>query len=157
MPAREVASVCKSVPLLRVLIMDDRSDDTRRGSHRPIEVYAGAGRQRWPDTLKAQIVAESFVRGAVVVEIARRHRCRPQQVHAWRKLARAGKLVLPACEAGLTFVPLVAETGAPTRTPAPAASEIMVELGDCIVKVHGRPGAAALADVFTALREARSC
>jgi transposase len=107
--------------------------------------------------LKAQIVAESFVRGAVVVEIGRRHGCRPQQVHAWRKLARAGKLVLPASEAGLTFVPLLAETGAPTRTPPPVASEIVVEIGDCVVRVHGRPGAAALADVFVALREARSC
>jgi transposase-like protein len=37
--------------------------------------------------LKAQIVAESLQAGAVVTDIARRHGCRPQQVHDWRHRA----------------------------------------------------------------------
>ncbi|WP_369525402.1 transposase [Bradyrhizobium elkanii] len=49
-----------------------------------IEVYAGAGRKRWPDDLKAQIAAESLEPGAIVTDVARRHGCRPQQVHDWR-------------------------------------------------------------------------
>ena len=88
--------------------MDDHSDDMRRPRSPRIEVYAGAGRRRWPDELKAQIVAESFERGAVVAEVARRHGCRAQQVHGWRRLARLGQLVLPASLDAPSFVPLVA-------------------------------------------------
>ncbi|PPQ13903.1 hypothetical protein CV770_39940 [Bradyrhizobium sp. AC87j1] len=61
-----------------------------------IEVFAGAGRKRWPDDLKAQIAAESLEPGAVVTDVARRLGCRPQQVHDWRRRARLGQLVLPA-------------------------------------------------------------
>ena len=51
--------------------MDDRLDDTRRPLSPRIEVYAGMGRKRWPDELKAKIVAESFRPGAVVADVAR--------------------------------------------------------------------------------------
>ncbi|WP_354125395.1 MULTISPECIES: transposase [unclassified Bradyrhizobium] len=70
--------------------MDDHSDDIRRPLSPRIEVYAGAGRKHWPDDLKAQIVAESLEPGAVVTAIARRHGCRPQQVHDWRRRAHLG-------------------------------------------------------------------
>jgi transposase len=80
----------------RVLIMDDHSDDIRRPLPPRIEVCARVGRKRGPDELKAQIVVESFRPGAVVTDIARRHGCRPQQVHGWRRMARLGQLVLPA-------------------------------------------------------------
>ncbi|MCK1758051.1 transposase [Bradyrhizobium sp. 137] len=43
-----------------------------------MEVYAGVGRKHWPDDLKAQIVAESLERGAVVTDFARRHGCQPE-------------------------------------------------------------------------------
>ncbi|MCK1744439.1 transposase [Bradyrhizobium sp. 139] len=74
--------------------MDDHSDDIRRPLSPRIEVYAGAGRKRWPDDLKAQIAAESLEPGAIVTDVARRHGCRPQQVHDWRRRARLGQLVL---------------------------------------------------------------
>ncbi|WP_271581215.1 transposase, partial [Bradyrhizobium sp. CCBAU 45389] len=74
--------------------MDDHSDDIRRPLSSRIEVYAGAGRKQWPDDLKARIVEESLEPGAVVTDIARRHGCRPQQVHDWRRRARLGQLVL---------------------------------------------------------------
>ena len=133
--------------------MDDLSDDPRRTSHRRIEIYAGGGRRRWPDELKAQIVAESMVPGAVVTHVAQRHGCRPQQVWDWRRMARSGELVLPMSDTPL-LVPLVASE--PPKSGACEAS-IVVELFDAHVWVSGRPGAAALADVFAALRKARSC
>ncbi|WP_409192030.1 transposase [Bradyrhizobium sp. RDM4] len=76
--------------------MDDHSDDIRRPLSPRIEVYAGGGRKQWPDDLKAQIVADSLEPGAIVTDVARRHGCRPQQVHDWRRRARSGQLVLPA-------------------------------------------------------------
>jgi transposase len=95
--------------------MDDHSDDIRRPSPR-IEVYAGAGRKRWPDDLKAQIAAESLEPCAIVTDVARRHGCRPQQVHDWRRRARLGQLVLPAPADTLSFVPLVSESAPPAAT-----------------------------------------
>src|ERR1700688_993548 len=65
--------------------MDDHSDDIRRPLSQRIDVYAGAGRKRWPDDLKAQIAAESLEPCAIVTDVARRHGCRPQQVHDWRR------------------------------------------------------------------------
>src|SRR5262245_41047113 len=99
--------------------MDDHSDDIRRPLSQRIEVYAGAGRKQWPDDLKGQIVAESLEVGAIVTDIARRHGCRPQQVHDWRRRARSGQLVLPASADTVAFVPLVSETSLPAAaTPS---------------------------------------
>jgi len=140
--------------------MDDHSDDMRRPLSPRIEVYAGAGRKRWPDELKAQIVAESFERNAVVAEVARRHGCRAQQVHGWRRMARMGQLVLPASVDAPAFVPLVvAESPAPASAPCgrPEAAAITVELLGARIEVRGSPGLSALSDVFTALRRTRPC
>jgi transposase len=140
--------------------MDDHSDDIRRPLSPRIEVYAGVGRKQWPDDLKAQIVAESLEPGAIVTDIARRHGCRPQQVHDWRRRARSGQLVLPASADTVTFVPLVSETS-PSAAAAPSGSSeaaaVMVEFLGARVEVRGTPGLAVLSDVFVALRRTRSC
>jgi transposase len=140
--------------------MDDHSDDIRRPLSPRIEVYAGVGRKHWPDDLKAQIVAESLEPGAVVTDIARRHGCRPQQVHDWRRRARLGQLVLPASTDTLSFVPLVSESSEPAAAEpsvSPEAATVTVELLGARVEVRGTPGLAVLSDVFIALRRTRSC
>jgi transposase len=140
--------------------MDDHSDDIGRPLTQRIEVYAGAGRKQWPDDLKARIVAESLEPGAVVTDIARRHGCRPQQVHDWRRRARLGQLVLPAAAGALSFVPLVSESSpsaAAAPSGSPEAAVVTVELQGARVEVRGTPGLAVLSDVFLALRRTRSC
>jgi len=140
--------------------MDDHSDDIRRPLLPRIEVYAGAGRKHWPDDLKAQIVAESLEPGAIVTAIARRHGCRPQQVHDWRRRARSGQLVLPASTDTLSFVPLVSKSAPPAAAEpsgSPEAAAVTVEFLGARVEVRGTPGLAVLSDVFAALRRTRSC
>ncbi len=147
-----------------VHLSDDRSDDPKAFSPRRIELYTGSQeRRRWPDEMKARIVMESFTPGTVVTQLAQRHGCRAQQIHDWRRLARMGKLVLPAPAVGEAipaFVPLLPDNsvqiaGAPVAAVAEAS--IAVEIADVIVRVSGRPSAEALLDVFFALRRSRRC
>ncbi|MGO8954112.1 MAG: IS66-like element accessory protein TnpA [Rhodomicrobium sp.] len=147
-----------------VHLSDGRNDDPKAFSPRRIEVYTGSQeRRRWPDETKARIVIESFRPGTVVTQLAQRHGCRAQQVHDWRRLARTGKLALPAPATGEAipaFVPLLPDNFAAVPTaPAAAGTEasIVVEIADAAVRVSGRPGAEALLDVFSALRRSRRC
>ena len=58
---------------------------------RRLEVITGVGgRRSWSRDDKARIVAELFAARANVSAVARRYGLRPQQVYAWRRLARAG-------------------------------------------------------------------
>jgi transposase len=93
---------------------------------RRLEVITGAGgRRAWSDEDKGRIVAETFAAGANVSAVARRYGLRPQQVYAWRRLARGGALALPA-EETLGFVPVVAAQSEPAPTPPRPAVEIEI-------------------------------
>lgn len=107
---------------------------------RRLEVITGVGgRRSWSREDKGRIVAESFGRGANVSVVARRYGLRPQQVYAWRRLARNGVLVLPA-EEEVGFVPVVA-TGseAAPATAAPLRASI-VEIEVAGTTIRAAPG-----------------
>lgn len=139
----------------RVHLMVDYSDDPKLKIIRRLEVIsAGSGRRRWSEDLKSRIVAESFVPGAVVAEVARRHDVRAQQVHAWRRDAREGRLALPFDDP--TFVPIVAALTAPGAPPAPCAESAVleIEIAGATVRIRGRFEVGALADLLVAVRRA---
>ena len=83
--------------------MDDTLEFFRSGG---VDSSA-AGRRRWPDELKAQIVAETLEPGATVRGVADRYGLRANRLSEWRRLAKDGKLVLPAAEGPPGFAPLM--------------------------------------------------
>jgi transposase len=125
----------------------------RRGR---IDIRTGIGRRRrWSDEVKGQVVAESYERGAVVSEVARRHDITPQHLFAWRKAARAGRLVLPAADSPM-FVPVVTGTvesgaaGAVTR----CAGSIVIEIAGATVRAEPGVDLGWLRDVLRAVKAA---
>jgi transposase len=122
-----------------------------------VEIQVGVGRRRrWSDEIKGRIVAESYVPGAVVSEVARRHDISPQHLFAWRKAARAGLLSLPADEAPL-FVPVVTERrhdGATTAAAAGGPGVITIEIKGAVVRAAPGIDPAWLRDVLRAVKAA---
>lgn len=121
-----------------------------------LEVMAGpTGRRSWSEAVKAQIVAESFAPGARVVDVARRHGMAPQQVTAWRRDARQGRLALPVEDAA-PFAALVVEE---PLAAAPASSSplpmIEIEAGGVVVQLAADAPAALVAEIAAALRVSR--
>lgn len=101
------------------MVRDDQRDVhldvPKQGFAGRIEVLTGTtGRRRWPDEVKARIVAESYAPGGRVADIARLHGTTRWQVYHWRKLARRGLLALPA--------PAGAAAGRPPSPPSSSRS-----------------------------------
>ena len=113
------------------------------------------GYRKWPEEVKARIVAESFRAGVRVVDVARRHGVIAHQLSDWRRQARQGLVALPEDAAeGLeaAFVPLAVEPEvAATRTDA-AVGTITIEIDDVVLQVPGDVPAERAAALVRALR-----
>jgi transposase len=125
---------------------------------RRLEVITGVGGRRvWRSEDKGRIVAESFAAGANVSEVARRYGLRPQQVYAWRRLARNGALALPAEEA-LGFVPVVAaggETVPPAASAPTPAGVVEIEIAGAVIRAAPGVDWRFLREVLRAVKAAR--
>jgi transposase len=150
----QLSGKMRSIFTDRFAYMVDHIVDTSAPRGR-VDIHVGVGRRRrWSDAVKGQIVAESFARGAVVSEVARRHGISSQHLFGWRKAARAGALSLPAEEAPL-FVPVVTEPrygGAPASAVADAV--IVIEVAGAVVRAPRGVDPGWLRDVLRAVRAA---
>jgi transposase len=120
------------------------------------------GYRRWPDDVKARIVAESFQPGARVADVARQHDLAAHQLSDWRRQAREGRLVLPAdamaripSDALPVFVPVLVEpedVGGPMDADR-TSGVITIEIGgDLVLRVPGDVPAKRAAALARALR-----
>lgn len=104
-----------------------------------IEVLDGpTGRRRWPDDVKARIVAESFLPGTRVCDVAAKYGLIARHLSGWRGLARKGELVLPS-DAAPTFVPLVIEPSPPDTAAAAPADTGVIRVDICGAVLHVTP------------------
>lgn len=124
-----------------------------------VEVFA-SGQRRWPDHLKAQAVAETLEPGATVSGVAARYQIMPSQLTAWQRLAKEGKLVLPAVEIDEpVFAPLVIrdETLGSSEPELPRAeTPIRIVRRAVVIELAQDAPAARIAEIVHAL-EAHPC
>ena len=115
-----------------------------------VEVLAvRGGRRRWPDEVKARIVAETLEPGATVRSVARRYDVHSNQLTGWRRLARDGRLVLPAVETAVEFAPLV--VGEESSVSVPGGKRVEVVLDRVTVRLDAAVPAGRLAEIVSAL------
>ena len=111
------------------------------------------GKRRSPEALKARIVAETLVEGATVNAVARRYDMRPNHVSQWRRLARTGRLVLPAVPAAFGFAPILVHQD-PAPEPTPVAGALDVMLGEVTLRLDAAKPTVRIAEIVRALNAA---
>jgi transposase len=121
-----------------------------------VEIFE-SGHRRWPEAVKAQAVAETLEPGATVNAVAGRYGVKPNQLSAWRCLAKQGKLVLPAAEtatAPTTFAPLVLCDPEPPQAPEPSRQpddKLRLIFGDVAIELAADTPAVRIAEIVRSL------
>lgn len=111
------------------------------------------GHRRWPDDLKARIVAETLLPGATVNDVERKYDMRANHLSSWWRTAKDGELILPAPPPEAAFAPLVVFNGEPSppvEESAPLALMIEIIVGSVAVRLDGTTPAARIAEIVRA-------
>lgn len=121
-----------------------------------IEVLPVGGRSRrnrkWPDEMKARIVAETLKPGVAVNDVARRHGVPANHVSSWRTLARTGRLVLPAPEDPVEFAALmVGPVAGSPRSEKEDLNRPEIVTGAVVIRLEAGASAERIASVVCAL------
>lgn len=121
-----------------------------------VEIHA-SGHRRWPDEVKAQVVAETLLPGATVNGVAARFDVRPNQLSSWRRMAKDGDLVLPAAACSgeeAVFASLVvcdAVAAAPGPERCTADRDVRIAVGDVAIRLDADTPAVRIAEIVRAL------
>ncbi|WP_274963248.1 IS66-like element accessory protein TnpA [Thioclava electrotropha] len=121
-----------------------------------VEIF-GSGLRRWSEKVKAQAVAETLEPGATVNAVAARYGMKPNQLSAWRCLAKEGKLVLPAAEMSdepTAFAPVVLCEPKPPQAPQPSRQSddsLRLVFGDVTIALAADTPAVRIAEIVHAL------
>ncbi|WP_425074650.1 IS66-like element accessory protein TnpA [Sagittula sp. S175] len=122
----------------------------------------GNGQRRWPDEVKALIVAETLKPGATVNAVAARYGLRANQLSEWRSRARDGRLVLPAVEDdSFCFAPVMvsdnggvhvpAVAGQPVTPAAPPSAPIEIAMGQVTIRLDAETRSDRIAEIVRAI------
>jgi transposase len=113
--------------------------------------------KRWPEALKREIVAATYVPGSSVSMVARQYDVNANQVFRWRRLAEksASKASSPSSSGGLVPVTITSEAEDKAAPAQPAHSDVIeIEVGgDCRVRVGSSFDGRALKRVLDVLRK----
>ena len=107
---------------------------------------------RWPNDVKARIVAETLVEGATVNAVAQQYGMRPNHLSEWRRMAREGKLVWPNLEGG-SGVPVAREEPAASLPDVLEAEMGVIDVlkGGVTIRLSADTPAARIAEIAAAL------